>query len=192
MTSGRAAIVILSTIALTALSWTAYAQDAGTSITTAYAPAQVDAPSNGVIDSVIKAVGRDDEVDNGNPLWSVPLSSLAETRERPLFSSSRRPPPIVPLAATPPPPAQDPGPIARAQPERPPWVLIGTIVGRAASLAIVQNSGTQAVSRIRVGDEDSGWRVRSVAARSIVVEKGGETVTLELPRVSGTEAQTSP
>jgi len=71
-------------------------------------------------------------------------------------------------------------------------VLIGTIVGRAASLAIVQNSGTQAVSRIRVGDEDSGWRVRSVAARSIVVEKGGETVTLELPRVSGTEAQTSP
>src|SRR5690348_5378824 len=28
----------------------------------------------------------------GNPLWSIPLSALAATRERPIFSASRRPP----------------------------------------------------------------------------------------------------
>src|ERR1700736_2657436 len=28
----------------------------------------------------------------GNPLWSVPLSALSATQERPIFSASRRPP----------------------------------------------------------------------------------------------------
>ena len=28
----------------------------------------------------------------GNPLWSIPLSALSATRERPIFSASRRPP----------------------------------------------------------------------------------------------------
>src|SRR4051812_9399513 len=30
---------------------------------------------------------------SGNPLWSVPLSMLTATQERPIFSASRRPPP---------------------------------------------------------------------------------------------------
>src|ERR1700742_846990 len=30
---------------------------------------------------------------SGNPLWSVPLSVLTATQERPIFSASRRPPP---------------------------------------------------------------------------------------------------
>src|SRR4051794_16236073 len=28
----------------------------------------------------------------GNPLWSIPLSALTATQERPIFSASRRPP----------------------------------------------------------------------------------------------------
>src|SRR5439155_12745077 len=31
-------------------------------------------------------------VPSGNPLWSVPLSVLSATQERPIFSASRRPP----------------------------------------------------------------------------------------------------
>ncbi|MGY4237947.1 hypothetical protein ACVIIW_006894 [Bradyrhizobium sp. USDA 4449] len=36
----------------------------------------------------------------GNPLWSVPLSVLAVTQERPIFSATRRPPPRA-VAASP-------------------------------------------------------------------------------------------
>src|SRR5476649_297820 len=45
---------------------------------------------------------------SGNPLWSVPLSVLTATQERPIFSASRRPPPravagprIEPVAVVP-------------------------------------------------------------------------------------------
>src|SRR5260370_34906189 len=48
----------------------------------------------------------------GNPLWSVPLSALAATQERPIFSASRRPaqhavvaPAEQAVAPPPPPPA---------------------------------------------------------------------------------------
>src|SRR6202040_3268882 len=30
--------------------------------------------------------------ESGNPLWSIPLSVLTATQERPIFSASRRPP----------------------------------------------------------------------------------------------------
>ncbi len=127
----------------------------------------------------------------GNPLWTVPLRALSATRDRPLFSASRRPPVVaVPIAA--PPQKQE---ALAPPPERPLLMLIGTIVSRkasvgpAASLAIVQNLGTQAVSRIRVGGEESGWRLRSVSARSIMVEKGPEAFSLELPRLPEEDEQ---
>ncbi len=193
MRRAPAVILVLSAVASTAPAGTGHARDAWTLVTTAYAPAQDEGPANGVIVSLRATAGRSEADDSGNPLWAVPLSALAETRDRPLFSSSRRPPPIAPPAAAPPPPAPDARvSVAQAQPETPPWTLIGTILSPAASLAIVQNAGTQAVGRVRVGDEDSGWRVRSVAARSIVVEKGAQTVTLEIRRLSGAETPPPP
>ena len=63
----------------------------------------------------------------GNPLWTVPLSALPATRDRPLFSVSRRPLFVTaPIVA--PPPKQE----ALAPPplERPLLTLIGTIVTR--------------------------------------------------------------
>ena len=130
----------------------------------------------------------------GNPLWTVPLRAFSATRDRPLFSASRRPPVVaVPIAA--PPQKQE---ALAPPPERPLLMLIGTIVSReasvgpAASFAIVQNLGTQAVSRIRVGGEESGWRLRSVSARSIMVEKGPEAFSLELPRFPEEGEQPTP
>jgi general secretion pathway protein N len=132
---------------------------------------------------------------SGNPLWALPLSALTATRDRPLFSASRRPPIVaLPIAA----PPQKQEALAPPPPERPLFMLIGTIVSRkasvgpSASLAIVQNLATQAMSGIRVGEEESGWRLRSVSARSIMVEKGPEAFSLELPRLPEKEGQPAP
>lgn len=118
----------------------------------------------------------------GNPLWAIPLRMLSATRERPLFSPSRRPPaPVVAAAPVAPPaaPAIMPG-----APERPPMILVGTIVGENEKVAIFFNPATRAVTRVREGDQESGWLVRSVGQRAIVVEKDNQIVTLDLPKRS--------
>jgi hypothetical protein len=152
-----------------------------TKVETAYAPV----PKEGVFADATErtragvASSGDLSAQSGNPLWAVPLSALAATRDRPLFSASRRPPtPAAPAVAAPPPKA---APAAQAPPELPPLALIGTIVSPKSSIAILQNSATQAVTRVRIGEENSGWRARSVAVRSVVLEKGAQSVTLRLP-----------
>ena len=86
------------------------------------------------------AAGSDAPAPKGNPLWAIPLRALAATRERPLFSASRRPPsPVAPSA-----------PIARAlpvavkaaEPERPPLLLIGTVVSADTRIAILLDQVT--------------------------------------------------
>jgi general secretion pathway protein N len=116
----------------------------------------------------------------GNPLWRVPLSSLSATRDRPLFSASRRPPIVAaPVGA---PALQKQEALAPPAPERPLLTLIGTIVSPKTSVAILQGSNAESVSRLRVGQENDGWRVRGISLRSIVVEKGSQSVQLGLPR----------
>ena len=122
----------------------------------------------------------------GNPLWTVPLGALSATRDRPLFSASRRPPIVaVPIAA--PPPKQEV--LAPPPPERPLLTLVGTIVSREASVAMLQGSNAEAISRLRIGQENDGWRVHEIGLRSIVVEKGAQSVELGLPRSDGAPAQ---
>ena len=122
----------------------------------------------------------------GNPLWTVPLSTLSATRDRPLFSASRRPP-IVALPIVAPPPKQEA--LAPPPPERPLLTLVGTIVSRKASVAMLQGANTEAISRLRVGQENNGWRVQGIDLRSIVVEKGPQSVRLDLPRPDGAPAE---
>ena len=123
----------------------------------------------------------------GNPLWAVPLSALSATRDRPLFSASRRPP-AAPAPIVAPPPKEEaiaPPP----PPERPPLTLIGTIISPQASVAMLQGSNADAISRLRVGQENNGWQVRGIGLRSIVVEKGAQSVKLDLPRPNGAPAE---
>ena len=87
-----------------------------------------------------------------------------------------------------PPPPPTAAPAAPAAPEAPPIALVGTIVNGTVGIALVKTSATQAVSRVRVGEETAGWTLRSVAARSIVVEKAGRSVTLDLPADRDTSA----
>jgi general secretion pathway protein N len=117
----------------------------------------------------------------GNPLWTVPLSALPATRDRPLFSTSRRPPIVaVPAAASLPQTQETPAP----PPERPLLTLVGTIVSREASIAVVQGSSNDAISRLRLGQQSDGWRVQGINLRSIVVEKAAQSVKLDLPKPS--------
>jgi hypothetical protein len=122
----------------------------------------------------------------GNPLWTVPLNALSATRDRPLFSVSRRPPLVAaPIAA--PPPKQEA--LAPPPPERPLLTLVGTIVSPRATIAVLQGSNTETILRLRVGQENDGWQVRGIGLRSIVVEKGEQSVELGLPRPDAAPAQ---
>jgi general secretion pathway protein N len=113
-----------------------------------------------------------------NPLWSIPLSALSETRDRPLFNAARRPPPETIAAA----PALDPSADNKSSElEGPPFALIGTILSPEARVALLLDQSTSRVTQLRQGKIDSGWTALSVGARSIVLRKGDALKTLNLP-----------
>jgi general secretion pathway protein N len=117
-----------------------------------------------------------------NPLWAIPLSALAATRTRPLFTPSRRPPaPIVasvPVAAPPPPP---PPP---APPQHPNMTLVGTVAGENEGVAVFIDTTTRDTVRLRTGEGHSGWVLQSVERSAATLQKGQQTETLALPRAT--------
>jgi general secretion pathway protein N len=121
----------------------------------------------------------------GNPLWSVPLSVLSVTRDRPIFSASRRPPqqavatPPVEHVIAPPPPAG---------PEHPPLSLIGAVVGDNDAIAVFLDRTNQKIVRLRQGDTHAGWEVSSVHGREVTLKKADQTETLGLQRQEGPAA----
>lgn len=117
---------------------------------------------------------------SGNPLWSVPLSTLTATGARPLFSASRRPPqravvglPAEPAAAPP------PGPV---EPERPELALIGAVVGDGDAIAVFLDRTTQKAIRLRQGDTHEGWQLSAVQGREVTFKKAGRSEVLALQR----------
>jgi hypothetical protein len=109
----------------------------------------------------------------GNPLWGIPMSSLSAMRERPLFSASRRPPvPSRPVAETPPPPL--------AEPEHPPFTLVGTSIGKTQNVAVILDPTTKNLVRLHSREAASQWNLRSVDLRSMTVEKHNQAVALPL------------
>ena len=120
--------------------------------------------------------------ETANPLASIPLSALSETRNRPLFAVTRRPPPAIISQA----PAANATPAnSPSERERAPFSLVGTIVGLNAGVAILMDPTTNRVMQVRQGRADSGWTVQSVGARSIVLQKGALIETVQLPHPDG-------
>jgi general secretion pathway protein N len=123
---------------------------------------------------------------SGNPLWSVPLSVLTATQERPIFSTSRRPPPravagprIEPVVA----------PVAKpAEPELPALMLIGAVVGDRDAIAVFLDRTNQKIVRLRAGDTHEGWVLSSVAGREVTLKKAEQTEVLVLARPDGSVA----
>jgi general secretion pathway protein N len=149
-------------------------------------------PSPGLGDSEpapAPAPPREPRRPSGNPLWAVPLRSLSATRDRPLFTPSRRPPAPAVAAA---PVVEAPAAPRPAVPERPSLTLVGTIIGEGDKIAIFFNPASRAVIRLRLGESDGGWVLRSVGARETVLEKGGQSFTLALPAPEDAPAQAPP
>jgi general secretion pathway protein N len=120
---------------------------------------------------------------SGNPLWSVPLSVLTATQERPIFSASRRPPPhavagppIQPVIAA----------VAKpAEPERPALLLIGAVVGDSDAIAVFLDRTNQGIVRLRAGDSHAGWVLSSVLPREVTLRKADQSEVLVLQRQDG-------
>jgi general secretion pathway protein N len=122
---------------------------------------------------------------SANPLWAIPLSALTATRNRPLFTPSRHPPaPIVvnaPAAPAPPPPP------APAAPQHSNLVLVGTVAGENDSMAVFIDNATRDAVRLRAGEGHAGWVLQSVDRRTATLQKGGQSETLELPKLGAAQ-----
>lgn len=125
----------------------------------------------------------------GNPLWSVPLSALTGTQERPIFSATRRPPPRAVAAApveqvqAPPPPK----PVEAA----PPLMLVGAVVGEGDAIAILVNRADQKIIRLRQGESLNGWSLAAVQPREVTLKQGDRSEVLALQRPEAASAPTS-
>jgi general secretion pathway protein N len=115
----------------------------------------------------------------GNPLWSVPLSALTVTQERPIFSAMRRPPPRA-VAASPVEEAHLPPPKPVDAP--PPLMLVGAVVGEGDAIAILVNRTDQKVVRLRQGESLDGWSLTSVQPREVTLKQGDRSEVLALQR----------
>jgi general secretion pathway protein N len=115
----------------------------------------------------------------GNPLWSIPLSVLSATQERPIFSASRRPPQRAVVA----PPVDEVVAVVKpAEPDRPPLVLIGVVVGEGDAIAIFLDQTSQKIIRLRQGDTHAGWHLGSVQGREVTLKRADRSEVLVLQR----------
>jgi hypothetical protein len=115
---------------------------------------------------------------HGNPLWAVPIGSLAETIQRPIFTAIRRPPSLAPALV--PGPAPPPEPVRPSAPQRPNLKLVGTISGGALHLGVFLDETSQRPTRLAVGDTHNGWVLRAVSSSDARFENGDQAVTLVL------------
>jgi general secretion pathway protein N len=165
---------------------------AATSTATGVIPAdRAGEPADTVELGAVKPIGAPDRaasppVPRGNPLWSVPLSALTATQERPIFSVSRRPPPrgvIAPVAevenAPAPPKAAEAGPML---------ALIGAVVGEGDSIAVFIDRASLKTVRLRPGEAHAGWVLSSVLRREVTLKKDDRTETIGLKAMEGQPA----
>jgi hypothetical protein len=121
---------------------------------------------------------------SANPLWAIPLATLSNTRERPIFLSSRRPPPPAATSALAvAPPAPKPARI-----ERPQLSLVGTIVGNDQSFGIFVDRSSKAALRLKLGEDYQGWTLRSVQGREATLARDQQTAIVSLPQPGAAEA----
>lgn len=112
------------------------------------------------------------------------LTSLAATRERPLFSPTRRPPP-TPVVVAPTAPAPE---TARETPP-PAFRLTGVVIGDAEEIAIVQHDQNAKPINLRINSVIDGWTVAAIHSREIVLRHEDHTITVRMAdQVTGSEA----
>jgi general secretion pathway protein N len=176
MTMRRAHRVLTGTIALVAIG-------AALSVPPAQADSVDQSPNPPASDARRAASKAPAVMPTGNPLWTIPLSQLAVTRDRPIFSPSRRPPaPVVAAPIYVPPPAPR---IAKAEPERPPLTLVGTIAGEKDAIAVFVLQGTGTTIRLHPNESHEGWVLLSVQGREATLQKAGASAVMALAPPGG-------
>ncbi|MDI4235723.1 MULTISPECIES: hypothetical protein [unclassified Bradyrhizobium] len=109
-----------------------------------------------------------------NPVELQPLPELGATRDKPLFSPTRRPPPkpVAPVARQEPPPPPPPPPSV---------VVLGIVSENGDGRAAIRAGGTgDKVTRVRTGDDVSGWKVERIEPRRLVLTQGERAVDFAL------------
>ena len=126
-------------------------------------------------------ISSTDQVSRGNPLWGIPIEAMHATRERPLFSPSRRPPMPAVISA----PVAAAKPAAPPPPPEPTLSLLGIVQGNGEGYAVFINTTTHDIVRVKTGEGEDGWVLRSVSGRKAVIERNDRTEVLELPPITG-------
>jgi general secretion pathway protein N len=145
-------------------------------------------PASGPIRPLVLPQVAAERAISANPLWAIPLTTLSNTRERPIFSPSRRPPP----------PRDLPVAVVRAAPppktpriERPQLSLVGTVIGGDQSFGIFIDQATKTALRLRLGEEYQGWHLQSVQGRDVSLVRDQQKMDLSLP-APGSEGMARP
>ncbi len=113
-----------------------------------------------------------------NPLWTIPLSLLTETRARPPFSPNRRAPQPAPLAK-----AVAPPPLKPAEPVKPQISLVGTVVGGGRRVGVFVNLADKSTFHLKAGEKHDGWVLRAVDAHQVELANGLDSAVLKLPAI---------
>lgn len=113
----------------------------------------------------------------GNLLWGMSMDALHATRERPLFSPSRRPPTPAVANAT----VSPVKTVAPATAAAPALSLLGIVAGKDEALAVFINTTTHDTVRLKTGEGEDGWVLRSVTGREAILEKDHRIEVLQLP-----------
>lgn len=125
--------------------------------------------------------GLIDQSLGANPLWGIPLAVLNATRDRPLFSPSRRPAAAAAMSA----PVRAVKSVSSSPAPAPTLDLIGIVEGNSEGYAVFIDTTTHSIVRLKTGEGQDGWILRSVREREAVIYNNDRTEVLELPSIAG-------
>ena len=63
--------------------------------------------------------------------------------------------------------------------------MLGTVAGDSDKIAVMIDLNTNRLIRLRLGQAHAAWVLQSVDARSVVLQKGPATETLQMQRAGG-------
>lgn len=177
----QAGLIILSAIALSwpAMQWlmppdeVRGAQELRTNGPMLMRTATLPSATSDIVGLGLSRLDLTNALELSNPLWTIPLTALEATRDRPIFAQSRRPSPHLP---------RDSGPVKTSrQLGQPSFGLVGVIASDEKGIAIVRDQATKVIVRLKTGETHSGWTLQAVQGREARLQRGRETAVLTLP-----------